>query len=313
MGKIRDILSLIRVRQWYKNVVIFMGIFFGGKIFDFKGLIAVSIGFLLISLTSSINYIINDIMDIEKDKVHKEKMKRPLASGRISKVSAILLTIIIGIIVIGGSWYVLRLFVGTNVTLNFLVMVGAIFFSGLLYNIYAKHVGFIDIILLSMIYIWRTMAGCFIVVVEFSPWLYLLVFEIALFLAVNKRKADLDLLGEEDAIKHKPVYKNYDKYIIDLILEITIMSLFITYSLYCVLGPIANYSGPQLSHNRGFIIFSIPIALYVILRYVYIARKNPEIARSAQKAIKDVPLIVGGALLVLMIYIANYIDLIWIF
>jgi 4-hydroxybenzoate polyprenyltransferase len=312
MGIIKNIVSLMRVRQWYKGVVIFMGLFFGGKIsFSLDNIpiiIGAIVGFFLVGLTSSLNYIINDLMDIEKDRVHPEKCKRPLASGALSKKIAYLLIGAISIIITFGSYFFYVSFINITVALQFLLIIGAIFLTGFLYNMGLKNQVFIDILVLSMNYIWRTMAGCYIAQVDFSPWLYILVYLVALFLAINKRIADMNLLGAE-AINHKPIYKKYDMELLKTMLQMITISLFLTYTFYCILGPIANYSGPELSNNRGFVVTSVPIALYLILRYLYISKTKPEIARSAEKSIKDIPLVVSGGLLVIMIYIANYVDI----
>jgi len=302
----------MRVRQWYKGVVIFMGVFFGGKIGlsldNITIIFGAIVGFIFVGLTSSLNYIINDLMDIEKDKVHPEKCKRPLASGAISKKIAVFLIVIISIIITFGSYFFYLIVINESVALLFLLVIGAIFVTGFLYNIGLKNQVFIDILVLSMNYIWRTMAGCFIAQVDFSPWLYVLVYLLALFLAVNKRIADMNLLGAE-AVNHKPIYRKYDMELLKMMLQMITISLFLTYTFYCILGPIANYSGPELSNNRGFVVTSVPIALYLILRYTYISKTKPEIARSAEKSIKDLPLVIAGGLLVLMIYAANYVDI----
>jgi decaprenyl-phosphate phosphoribosyltransferase len=107
-SKIKSILQLLRVRQYYKNIIMFLGVFFGGKLFSFDLYGDLIIGFILLCFISSINYIINDILDIEKDKQHPEKrLKRPLASGAMKKYEAyILLCILIAIEI----YYIIRFF-----------------------------------------------------------------------------------------------------------------------------------------------------------------------------------------------------------
>ena len=96
-SKIRNILYLLRVRQYYKNVLIFVGIFFSQRLFETRFYLNLLIGFILLCCASSFNYIINDLVDIKKDKKHLEKIKRkPLASGELSIVFAVGILIILG-------------------------------------------------------------------------------------------------------------------------------------------------------------------------------------------------------------------------
>ena len=150
------------------------------------------------------------------------------------------------------------------------------------------------------------MAGCFIANVPISPWLYLMVFELAMFLSINKRKADLELLGDEKASEHKDVYDDYKTPLLKNMSTMMTISLFLTYSFYCILGHL-NPSGSELSNNRGLIVFTIPIALYLILRYLYIVESKPDVARSAEKIMKDPGLIIGAILIIIIVYVANYI------
>ena len=308
---IKSCISLLRIRQWYKGGVVILGMVFGGKILDifhgdFSTYIGISLGFLVLGLISSINYIINDIIDIKKDRVHPEKSKRPLASGEISILGAILIIIFIIALIVPILWYMISKLIGEDWTFWFGASIITLFLNGLFYNLFLKNIVFIDIISLSMNFIFRTMAGCFIAKVEFSPWLYVIVFEVALFLAINKRISDLEYLGQ-DAVEHKPIYSEYDSEILKNLTQMMATSLFITYTIYCIVDPVIMESAVEVSHNRGFILFSIPVALYLILRYLYLSKKFPDIARNPDKVIRDIPIVLAGILLVSMILLGNYI------
>lgn len=279
--------------------------FFGGKILDYSIWISVIFGFLMLGLISGINYIINDFIDIKSDRVHPEKANRPLASRAISVPLGIIFLIILIIIVVWGSFFGMQILSDRVIARRFSIMAAVIFVNGFAYNIFLKRHAFLDIISLSMIYIWRTMAGCFIASVEFSPWLYLMVFELALFLSINKRKADLEFLGDEEASKHKEVYEDYNRPLLKNMSSMITISLFLTYSFYCILGHL-NSSGSELSNNRGLMVFTIPIALYLIFRYRYLVENKPDVARSAEKILKDPGLIIGAILIIITVYFANY-------
>ena len=167
-GKLKLIIDLLRIRQYYKNVLIFVGAFFAVAIFNFDVIFKLIWGFILLCCASSINYIINDIIDIEKDKLHEEKLKKkPLASGEISKAFAIFLVVILtGIILV--SLISSIMFSVPNI--YFMIMLLVFVITGQLYNHVFKDDAFIDIIVLSMLYLWRTLAGGIIIPVNISPW-----------------------------------------------------------------------------------------------------------------------------------------------
>jgi len=199
-GKLISILRLLRVKQYYKNSLIFVAAFFGEMILNISVWPILILGFILACCASSINYIVNDIIDIKKDQSHPEKSeKRPLASGDLSKGFAFfLLAILIFFIIFCLIFIIPNLFFGLMLLLIIVI--------GQFYNFIFKKYAFIDILTLSIIYIIRAVAGCFLINVFISPWLFLAIFLVALFLVICKRNADLVLLGDENASKHKKVY-----------------------------------------------------------------------------------------------------------
>jgi len=293
LNKIKSIFYLLRVRQYYKNVLVFVGIFFSQKLFEITLYFALSIGFITLCCTSSINYIVNDIRDIKKDRMHPEKMrKKPLASGDIPLFFAIIL-----LIVLGGIITLLLFFIIPN--LDFLIMVIFILITGQLYNHLLKEYAFIDIIVLSTGYLWRALAGCYLINELVSAWLFLAIFEVALFLSIAKRKGDLALLGKDKAIEHKRVYDQYSLPILNQFHIIIAGSLFMTYSLYLIF---------KLEEVEYFAIITIPISLYIIMRYMYLTSSKPKIARSTEKAFLDKGIIIAGFVLLTIIFCAFYFE-----
>lgn len=298
--KIKNILKLIRIRQFYKNVLIFFGAFFSESLLNFSLYTYLIVGFITLCCASSINYITNDLIDIEKDKLHPEKLEgRPLASGEISKTFAFFLIILLaGIIGISLIWIA---------NWNFMIMVILIIITGQVYNLFLKKYAFIDILCLSIIYLWRALAGCFLIEVFISPWLFLAIFEIALFLVIAKRKGDLMLLGKDNAIAHK---KSYDKYSINLLEQfhaIIAGSLFITYSLYLIIH-FQLFSAESVNIHEYLAILTIPLILYIIFRYMYLTSARPEIARNTEKALLDKGMIVAGICLLAILSYSFYFD-----
>ena len=303
-SKIKTIFNLLRCRQYYKNTLIFWGAFFSENLLNFSLYPCLILGFILLCCASSINYIINDLLDLEKDKLHPEKLKnRPLASGELSITFALLILVLLSGIIVFSLIFIIS-------NWNFAIMIILVIITGQLYNLFLKKYAFIDILCLSIIYLWRALAGCFLIEVFISPWLFLAIFEIALFLVIAKRKGDLMLLsssGKENAIAHK---KSYDQYSINLLEQFHVIiagSLFITYSLYLIIH-FNLFSAETVNLHEYLAILTIPLILYVIFRYMYLTSAKPEIARNTEKAFLDKGMIIAGICFVAILSYSFYFD-----
>ena len=301
-SKIRSIVNLLRLRQYYKNVLIFVGVFFSKRIFEVELYFPLILGFILLCCASSFNYIINDIRDVERDKKHPEKLKKkPLASGDLPVYFAVLILLIISAFMIFSLVFLIP-------NISFIFMIILIILTGQLYNHFFKNYAFIDISILSTGYLWRALSGVVIINEYVSAWLFLAIFEIAMFLSIAKRKGDLMLLGKDKAVEHKKVY---DQYSLKLLEEFHVMiasSLFMTYSLYLILK--FNLFEPTINLQEYIVIFTIPISLYLIMRYMYLTSAKPEIARRTEKAFFDKGIIISGFFLFLILFSSFYYDII---
>jgi 4-hydroxybenzoate polyprenyltransferase len=308
LGKIKSIIKLLRFRQYYKNSLIFLGIFFSENLFNYPYYLSLIIGFLLLGLTSSINYIINDIVDIEYDKQYPEKLKnKPLASGDLSIRAAIIIIVFLVSIIL-----LCLIFLVPN--LEFAIILLLMLITGQLYSHLLKNYVFIDILTLSLGYVWRALAGCFLINQFISAWLILSIYEIALFLVIAKRKGDLSALGnQEDAIKHKKVYNAYSLKLLDHLHILMAGSIFITYSLYLILK-FDLFSATQVHINEYITILTIPIMLYILMRYMYLTSTRPEIARNTEKVFFDKGIIIAGIIFGAVLLFSFYFeDIMYIF
>ena len=301
VSKIRSIITLLRIRQYYKNVLIFVSIFFSKKLFVFSLYIPLILGFILLCCTSSFNYIINDIIDIEHDKKHPEKLKKkPLASGTLSIYFAVALLMgLIAIIVVS------LLFLIPN--WDFALMIVLIIITGQAYNHFLKNYAFIDILILSTGYLWRALAGCMIIREFISAWLFLVIFEIAMFLSIAKRKGDLQFLGKDKAIEHKKVYDQYSVKLLDQFHVMIAGSLFMTYSLYLILK-FNLFEQESINLWEYIAIFTIPVLFYIIMRYSYLTSAKPEIARRPERAFLDKSILIAGFIFLGTIFITFYFE-----
>lgn len=299
-SKIRSISHLLRVRQYYKNVLIFVSVFFSRRIFEPSLYFPLFLGFVLLCCASSFNYIINDIIDVEHDKKHQEKMKKkPLASGELPMYFAVLsLIIIVGVMVLSVTFLIPNI--------SFIIMLVLVILTGQFYNHFFKNYAFIDILVLSTGYLWRALSGVVIINDTISAWLFLAIFEIAMFLSIAKRKGDLLYLGKEKAVEHKKVYDQYSLKLLDQFHVLIAGSLFMTYSLYLLLT--FYLFEATIILQEYIVIFTIPISLYIIMRFMYLTSSKPEIARRTEKIFFDKGIIISGLLLFLILFSSFYYD-----
>ena len=302
-SKIRSIINLLRIRQYYKNVMIFVGIFFSERLFETALYFPLIVGFILLCCASSFNYIINDIRDIKTDKKHPEKLeKKPLASGDLPIYLAILFLIALLAIMILSLIFLIP-------NLGFILTIVLIIITGQLYNHLFKKYAFIDILILSTGYLWRALAGCAIIKEFVSAWLFLAIFEIAMFLSIAKRKGDLEFLGKDRAVEHKKIYDQYSLKLLDQFHVIIAGSLFMTYSIYLIFK--FNLGSPEQGVPELYeyiAILTIPISLYILMRYMYLITAKPKIARNTEKAFLDKGIIIAALLLVAILFFSFYFD-----
>ena len=281
-----DYLKLIRPKQWYKNLLVFLPIIFVGKIFDMNLLLLTILGFVSLCLISSANYIINDIIDLKKDRPHPEKKNRPLASGQIKIWQAVVLF---------ACFTAASVYVALGLPRLFLYSVIALFALTQLYSIWLKKEMFADIIVIGVNFVIRAISGAFIINVTVSPWLIVGVFFFAMFLAAGKRHAELLFLGERATV-HRATLKQYTKELTSALMVLTTALLIIAYSLYSFFS----------EHKNLFL--TLPFAIYAIFRYFNLVYSGSPIARHPEKVFGDVRMIVAmflwGLLTLYLMYFA---------
>ena len=221
----RGLIRAMRPKQWAKNGFVFIPILFDRQITHLEPLTRVTVGFLLFCLTASAVYLMNDIVDVERDRLHPKKRFRPIASGELPVRLAAVMAVVLPILSVIIAWLYSPLFA--------LVLIAYIV-KQVAYSFYLKNVVIVDVLLLAAGYILRVIGGVVLITVtNFSPWLYVCVGMAALFLAVGKRRQELILLGN-GAQDVRATYKQYNLALLDEMLRITVTSSVITYTLYTV-------------------------------------------------------------------------------
>ncbi len=184
---LKAILSLIRVRQWVKNLFLFIPSFFAGHLFHFQELLHVAVGALAFSFVASGVYVINDYKDREVDKLHPRKKLRPLASGEVRTSTAWMLMI---------SLISCGLIVAASVNINFCYLLAGYLILNLGYSFGLKHVPILDLFIVSIGFLIRVYSGGVIAGLEITHWLSLMILLLALFLILAKRRDDLLINGK---------------------------------------------------------------------------------------------------------------------
>lgn len=250
---LRALLKTMRPRQWTKNAFLFAALIFDGKLFHPSDFLRTLAGFGLFCLISSAVYIINDLFDVEFDRQHPVKRNRPIASGKLLlPVAVAAASVLVAAALVGG--YFLAWQFALTVLVYFVLM--------LAYSKWLKHLPILDVLILAAGFVLRVHAGTTLIVVErFSPWLYVLMTLLALYLGFGKRRAELVLLSG-DATNHRKVLDGYTIPLLDQFINIVSGTTIVVYSLYTFFRPEAPGSHALM--------LTIPFVLYAILRYLYL-------------------------------------------
>ncbi len=283
------LIKLMRPKQWIKNFFVFAAIIFSGNFLNIDILKVNIYTFILFCLTSSSVYILNDIVDIEKDKCHPDKKHRPLPSGKISKRAAVVSDIIIIAFVGAMSW----LYINPGIFIIFTVY----FVVNVLYSFKLKNIVIIDAMIITFGFVLRVASGSLATKVEISPWLFLCTILLSLFLALNKRKSEIVML-QDNCTSHRKILEEYSIDLIDKMLTIVNPSILMAYCLY-------TFSSSQ----SRTMMFTIPFVLYGIFRYEYLMDKKNIGSKPEDVFVKDLPFLINILLWILSVLIIIYLKL----
>ncbi|NWF63073.1 MAG: decaprenyl-phosphate phosphoribosyltransferase [Chloroflexi bacterium] len=247
------LIKTMRPRQWTKNVFVFAALVFDKQLFVLDSFLRTLAGFALFCLISSCVYIFNDLADVEADRQHPEKKKRPIASGKLPVNAAWAAGIVIVIITFALAWLL---------SPGFEIVIMAYFVINMAYSKWLKHIAILDVLIISAGFVLRVGAGVTLIAVErFSPWLYIVMFLLSLFLGFGKRRAELALLAH-GAGSHRKVLDGYTLPLLDQYIMIVSGTTIVAYSLY-------TFSAPNVPENHSMML-TIPFMVYAIFRYLYL-------------------------------------------
>lgn len=290
-----NILKTMRPYQWTKNLIIFLPFVFTLREYwqpfsrEMYTLFAIATAaFILFCLYSGIVYLINDLVDVDKDRRHPTKRFRPLASGALKQSQAIAAIIVLFVIALPLSFLLDAGFAG--IALIYLA-------TNLLYSYVFKNIVIVDVFTVAAGYVLRAVAGAFAIHVPASPWLYVCTVLLALFISFSKRRHELVVL-EDDATNHRAILKEYTPEVLDEMIAVTTASFVMAYSLY-------TFSAENLPRNRSMML-TIPFALYVVFRLLYLVHVKNYGGSPEEMVLRDRPLFIALVLWVLVIVAILY-------
>lgn len=280
------LLKLMRPKQWIKNCFVFAAIMFSGNLFNIDLFILTLIAFALFSLSASSVYIINDICDRNKDRAHPKKCNRPIASGAVSIPQAVILLIIL---IAAVSFFSIK------INIWFAAVLLIYFLFNILYSSILKNIAILDIISVSVSYVLRVIAGAVIISVTLSPWIIICTFFVALYISIQKRRGELNTVINDKAHSRKVL----SKYNPDMLRDMAVTMGAVTITAYCL------YTF-QSSVQSPYMIFTIPFAIFALLRYQLLASTTTLGETPENIVIHDMPMVIDLTLWVLSWVIIIY-------
>jgi 4-hydroxybenzoate polyprenyltransferase len=254
---VRQLVILLRPKHWVKNLFIFVPLFFAGKLFDLDNLIHLTGGFIAFSLVASGVYILNDYKDIQNDRLHPEKKNRPLASGAVGTGMAFILMLTC---IVGGflsAWFIRD---------KFFVILALYFILNVAYSFGLKNVSILDILIVAAGFVFRIKAGGAIAFVGISQWLMIMVFLLALFIALAKRRDDI-LIGESSGKEMRKAMSGYNMEFLNVSLAIVTTIIIVAYLMYTISPEVIRRLGTyRLYYTSVFVL----AGLMRYLQLVYI-------------------------------------------
>jgi 4-hydroxybenzoate polyprenyltransferase len=274
--QIIEFLKLIRVKQWIKNVFIFIPLVFSKHVLESAYSFKIAIAFVAFCCLSSVVYVINDIVDREADKLHPKKKFRPLAAGTISVPAAISAA---------GILLILNVIIGMTLNTSFLLTGLAYLSVNIFYSFYAKNVVLLDVFCIAGGFMLRVIAGAFAIQVEISSWLILTTMFLSLFLGIMKRRSELSVIGKGNNPATRKVLENYTVEFADQMSTISASAVIICYALYTVAQRTVT-----AFHTEG-LIYTTPFVVFGIFRYMFLVHKYDQGENTTEIMLSDKPMI----------------------
>ena len=306
-SKLVDLLKTARPRQWVKNLTLFAALIFTGNLFTstvwVRNFWIVTEAVVAFTLVAVAIYFLNDLVDINADKAHPFKRKRPIAAGRISKGTAI--GVFTGASVIGLLW-------SQSLSPLFFVVVLGYWVLQVLYSLMLKNLEVVDVFVIALGFFLRVLAGAIVINAHLSIWFLLCVISTSLFLAVGKRRAELAILTEQSATAHRKVMGKYSPDILDAYLSMFSTAAFLSWALYTFnfyeqiptptsVSPTSLVLISRTLTINKWLMATIPVVIFGIMRYIRIIYDGARAESPERVILSDMPLLMAVGVWGLMV------------
>ena len=285
------LLKSTRPRQWVKNGIVFFGLVFALKLDELDAVTTVLAGFIAFALASGAVYLVNDIVDAERDRLHPTKKLRPIASGTVGALPAGILAGVLFLAATLGS-------LAVTGPLTEMVIVYCLLM--LAYTFGVKNIVLLDVFVISAGFVIRAVAGALIIEVPVSPWLYVFTALGSLFIAVGKRRQELVGLDGNPS-QHRRILGEYSVPLLDQLLTVIMTATMMAYSLY-------TFTADNLPADHSMML-TIPLVLYGLFRYSYLIHIRGQGGSPDELLFRDKPLLLSvvlwGAAVVAILYVSS--------
>lgn len=289
MKKLYYIIASMRPRQWTKNLILFAGLIFSQNLAN-TALVWKSVeAFLIFCVLSGAVYLVNDVADVAKDRLHATKRSRPIASGKLSRGDAIAAAVLLSLAALAlAAWVGWGFF---TVSLFFFAL-------NFLYSLALKRVVLVDVMSISLSFVLRAIAGVEALVdvdpsIEISPWLLICTLFLSLFLAFCKRRHELVTLGE--ASRHRESLAEYSPALIDQLVGMSAGGAVLSYSIYTIWPDTVDKFG------TGALVYTIPLVLVGVMRYLYLVYNKEKGGNPTEMLLTEKFLLIDVFLWVLLV------------
>ena len=280
MEKIKNIIKLLRPKHSVKNLLIFLPLIFGLKDLTLKDFRTSILGFIVFCLVASSIYIINDYKDIEKDRLHPVKKKRPLASGAVTKKEAWITFSVLLLVAIIISF---------TFPLASIGLIAGYFVLNLGYSLGLKNIPILDVVILTSGFMIRLFLGSSLSGIAVSPLLYLVVMSGAFYLGISKRYNEIIKTGNQT----RSVLKKYNVEYLKSIMNMFLVLIIVFYTEWC------SNAYPE---HRDLFLASVPMLIILIISYIYVAEKD-KYGDPTDVIMKNKPLMLIGLLFIMYLMV----------
>lgn len=303
------ILVSSRPRQWLKNLALFAPLVFEGEFFNPNKFLITVWGFLIFSIATSGIYIINDVIDLKKDKLHPFKSKRPIASGKINPILALVGAVILLLVAISLSAKISAFFTFATVTYTFLQII---------YSLFLRSVILMDVMAIASGFLLRVYAGAVLIDAHVTIWFILTVASLALFLAIGKRRSERTLLlgSEAKDLSSRKILLHYPETLLDSLTVMFATATWFAYTMFTFLQPPPS-AGPQVLVLFGdylprtflaskWLMITVPFVIYGVMRYLYVIYEKKEGESPERVLLSDIPLLTSVLIWIILVFVIIY-------